>query len=204
MEDGDSYPRPDGTIEVIENSGGLNPDRLNNRKVYELPANRTPDWGGSGLNTPIIRYSDVLLMYAEALLETGGDQQVVCDYINMVRQRASNSRKYDIQAYGTTPEEKKASRPYQCADVSLPDVTIADDLTEAIRHERRVEFGMENIRFFDLKRYGFTYAKQKIVAARGAWGPVETNMTQDRFNAYPIPQTEIDRSQGVIQQNPGW
>ena len=63
---------------------------------------------------------------------------------------------------------------------------------------------MEYQRFYDLKRWGYTYARERLILARGAFGPVENNLTPQKFEAYPIPQDEIERSGGVIKQNPGW
>lgn len=76
----------------------------------------------------------------------------------------------------------------------LPPVTTTDQaaLREAIWHERRVELAMENDRYFDVIRQG-----------RGAevFGPLGW---QERNRVWPIPQTEIDLSSGVLTQNEGY
>ncbi len=78
----------------------------------------------AGLNWKEIRYADVLLMYAEAAIESGTELATAKEYINAIRHRAS---------------------------ASLPEVEAT---REALRHERRVELAMEGHRWFDLCRWG--------------------------------------------------
>jgi hypothetical protein len=82
---------------------------------------------GSGNNWRVMRYAEVLLIYAEALNETGGGHPLAFDAINQVRRRAQ-----------------------------LPDLTgmSQTDLRKAIIQERRVELAFENHRWFDLLRTG--------------------------------------------------
>jgi hypothetical protein len=61
-----------------------------------------------------------------------------------------------------------------------------------IKHERRVEFGVEGERFFDLVRWN------DALSVLGSLGYTA------RCNYYPIPQPVIDRCGGVITQNPLW
>lgn len=79
----------------------------------------------------------------------------------------------------------------------LPQVTTTDqtELRKAIQHERRVELALEPDRFYDLVRWGI--AKEVLHAAG------KTNY-QDKHKYLPIPQTEIDRSNGVLKQNPNY
>lgn len=83
----------------------------------------------------IIRYADVLLIYAEALIEQNKDLDVAADYINQVRARA----------YGV---DKSATSEY-------PAVVATDQaqMRKAVRIERRMEFAMENQRLQDLMRW---------------------------------------------------
>ena len=89
---------------------------------------------------------------------------------------------------------------------------------EAIKNERRWEFAFESLRWFDLLRWsgpsleeaGNALNKQQGFTVINA--SVETPMVQFDYKArlqktqgyWPLPQTEIDRSEGVITQNPGW
>ncbi len=134
--------------------------------------------GGGGANNPvnirIIRYADVLLMAAEALNENGNSGQALT-YLNMVRERAR----------GGNPD-------------ILPDVTTTnkEELKIAIWHERRVELGMEQGRYWDILRQG---RAAELLHAQGI-----TNYDAVKHRLYPIPQSEIDNTEGVITQNPGY
>ena len=76
----------------------------------------------------------------------------------------------------------------------LPKVTDLSQsgLRTAIKHERRIELAMENERFYDLVRWG------DASAVLGGLG------YQDKNRHYPIPQTAIDQSGGVLKQNPNY
>ena len=66
---------------------------------------------------------------------------------------------------------------------------------EAIRHERRVELGLEPDRFYDLVRWGIA---ADVLHAAG-----KVNY-QDKNALLPLPQSEIDKSKGVLVQNPDY
>ena len=78
----------------------------------------------------------------------------------------------------------------------LPKVESASQsvLRDAIRHERRVELALEPDRFYDLVRWGI--AKEVLQAAGKNY--------QDKNALLPLPQTEIDKSNGVLVQNPDY
>ncbi|MFT2008330.1 RagB/SusD family nutrient uptake outer membrane protein [Pontibacter sp. 13R65] len=152
------------------------PNPRYNHKVYTNPARRTAtgSQGGWWMNVRILRYADVVLMYAEAANELGQTQEAL-DKLEMVRARARNGNA-----------------------AILPPVTTTDqaELREAIRHERRVELGMEHDRFFDLVRWGI--AREALHAVG------KTNFNENRDVLLPIPQNQIDISRGVLTQNPGY
>lgn len=77
----------------------------------------------------------------------------------------------------------------------LPDITETDkaELRKIIWHERHVEFAMEYDRFFDLVRQG-----------RAATVLADKGFQNGKNEIFPIPQTEIDLSGGVLKQNPGY
>ena len=132
-------------------------------------------------NKIYIRLADVLLWKAEAYNETGNYAQAIL-IINSIRNRARTSVTVD----GTLPPAGTlADRP-----ASVDKVQIKGWLM----HERRVELGFESQRFNDLKRWGI--AKQVLTALGKNF--------QDRNYLYPIPQSEIDKSGGIITQNPGY
>lgn len=146
-----------------------------NKKVYTNPAVRDSvnSTKGQWVNVRIIRYADVVLMAAEAANETGKTTEAIV-YLEMVRARARG---------GNT--------------AILPKVETTDQATlrDAIRHERRVELGMEYGRFFDLVRWGIDI---NVLPAAG-----KTNY-QVKHRYMPIPQPEIDKSNGVLIQNPDY
>lgn len=78
--------------------------------------------------------------------------------------------------------------------VGLSDISFTGQaqLRTAIKKERRSELGLEGERFFDLVRWG------DAVSVLGSLG------YQNRCRFYPIPQPAIDRSSGVLIQNPEW
>ena len=132
-------------------------------------------------NKIYIRLADVLLWKAEAYNETGNYSQAIL-IINSIRNRARTSVAVD----GTLPPAGTlADRP-----ASVDKVQIKGWLM----HERRVELGFESQRFNDLKRWGIAKA---VLTALG-------KNFQDRNYLYPIPQSEIDKSGGIITQNPGY
>lgn len=129
-----------------------------------------------------IRWADVLLWKAEALLETGNYSGAVTA-INAIRARARNS----VSATGTLPPAG-----------TLPDRDITSTNKTQIKNwlvqERRVELGFESQRFNDLKRWGLAKDFLKSIGVN----------FQDRNYVYPIPQGEVDKSGGTITQNPGY
>ncbi|WP_226388696.1 RagB/SusD family nutrient uptake outer membrane protein [Penaeicola halotolerans] len=132
--------------------------------------------GGNGNSGANIR----ILRYADVLLiaaEAANELNNSTDalrYLNLVRERAR-----------------------QGDDTILPDVTTTDqtELREAIWHERRVELAMEQHRFFDIVRQG---RAPEIFANLGI------NFQEGKNEVYPIPQNEIDLSNGRLTQNPGY
>lgn len=154
-------------------------------------------------NIRVIRYSDVLLMYAEALNENGKSTQAL-PYLNEVRTRARN----------TNPKDpRRAEQAYipVVTSTTLSNISITDKikLRELIWDERRCEFAMEGWRRDDLlrqKRYG-----QVMRAYATKYRPANyeglfkgENFKDDRDYLLPIPQGERDKSQGNLTQNPGF
>jgi hypothetical protein len=175
------------------------PARIN-RKFY-VPLKKRPENYNQPkvpLNHRILRYADVLLMYAECCNETGDDASAR-DAVNQVRRR-----------------------------VHLPEVNVGgDDLRKAIRTERRLELALENHRLYDIRRWTDDNGKKVICNIMGANGsfvkyntlestdPFETTNTKEpqdkgatfvesRDLLFPIPLYEITMSNGSIVQNEGW
>ena len=105
---------------------------------------------------------------------------------------AANEKGLSGEALGYLEQVRSHARGSQ-ADV-LPAVTTTDQeaLRQAIRHERRVELALEPDRFYDLVRWGI--AKEVLTAAGKNY--------REKNALLPIPQEEIDKSGGVLIQNP--
>ncbi len=145
-----------------------------NKKAYTDPAKRLEfTQGGFWVNIRLIRFADVVLMVAESANELGKTGEA-SNALEMVRARARGGD-----------------------ESILPKVTATDQATlrDAIRHERRVELGLEPDRFYDLVRWGIA---QEVLHAAG-----KTNY-QDKHKYLPIPQDQIDKSKGVLVQNPDY
>lgn len=148
-------------------------------------------------NIRLIRYSDVLLMYAEALNENGNPGKAL-SYLNDVRRRARETNPADPR------RSKQAYTPPTTAR-TLPDITETDParLREIIWCERRCELAMEGWRRDDLmrqQRFGTVmraYAL-KYDTSKGA------NFSDDRDYLLPVPQGERDKTNGLLSQNPGY
>ncbi|MBC7866283.1 MAG: RagB/SusD family nutrient uptake outer membrane protein [Gloeobacteraceae cyanobacterium ES-bin-316] len=159
------------TLMIINGNGGNAAFFFTNK--YPDVANRA-DWA------PIIRYSEVLLTYAEAnaRLATDVDPDAI-QKLNLVRDRSRvGAAQYTVAGFANK-----------------------DSLLKAILGERRIELSFEGHRFWDVMRL-----KGSIVGKYDNDGvsilPVQV-FGADK-NIFPIPQAEIDKSRGVLVQNPGY
>ena len=148
----------------------------------------------SPLNYPLIRLSDALLLYAEAALESNLDIAAAKWALEQVRSRA--------RAQATTPDALPAFPAYR----GYSDNT--ESLRQAIRHERRVELGMEGHRWFDIVRWGI--AARIMDKDNGTYGAHETDEARaemakfipGKSELFPIPAEEINLN--PMDQNPGY
>ena len=122
-------------------------------------------------NYPVIRYADVILMYAEALNQNGKTAEA-CKYLNMTRRRG----------FG-----------YQTTETSPVDLQTTDKAQFAlmVEQERRVELAFENHRWFDLIRTGRAV---EVMKSKG-FSLNETNLI------CPIPQKQIDVNPKLTQND---
>ena len=148
----------------------------------------------SPMNYRLVRASDVLLLYAEAALESGKDVAGAKWALEEVRKRARNC---SADPANTLP----AFPGYGYADTT-------DGLRQAIRHERRVELGMEGHRWFDLVRWGIAY--ETLDKDQGSYGKNESaearaemaNFIKGKNELFPIPAEEINLN--PMEQNAGY
>lgn len=150
---------------------------------------------------PIIRYADILLLYAEALNEYYDDpssvpDDAVCWAISEVRARAGMP---DVR---TT----FANRGWALTQ---------ENVRKLIQNERRVEFAFEEHRFWDIRRWMIGADTQRVVHEQDiilkeddktkeySVREIEKRTYEDRMNLMPIPQSEINKNRNLIQ-NWGW
>lgn len=124
----------------------------------------------------LLRYAEVLLIYAEAKNEESGPDQSVYDAINEIR-----------------------SRP----GVAMPPIPTGlskDQMRERIRHERRIELALEGKRYWDIKRWktAETYIPTLIDP-----GGVRRQFNPAKHYLFPFPQSEIDVNDNLVQ-NPNY
>lgn len=163
---------------------------------YGFNIRKAIDWGVDGnnpaqstLNFILIRYADVLLMYAEAKMELNELDNSVYDAINQIRTRPT---------------------------VEMPPITTGKsqaELREIVRRERTVELAFEGLHMFDMNRWKTGEAKtQPALGIRyknqaGEWVIVNRNLTRnfraDRDYVWPIPQEEVEVNPN-IGQNPNY
>lgn len=157
--------------------------------------------GMCDLNWDIIRYADVLLWKAEALIELGREDEAL-PIINKIRQRAKNSAYVKDWTDNTKNAAKYVIGLYE--DGVNCDWT-QDYARKALRHERKIEFAMEGDRFFDLVRWGVAAeVMNEYFQAERAHRPYmgEALFTHGKDEYLPIPSAQIELSRGSYKQNP--
>lgn len=156
--------------------------------------------GQTPVNFPVLRYTDVLMMYAEADNEVNnGPTAMAYEYINQVRRRG----------YGLSITTANAS-------VDLPNTLDHDSFLKAVQDERLREFPSEALRKHDLIRWGLFVSKIREVKA-DANDPKQAavnatllniiniagNIVSNRDTLWPIPPGELLYNKAATQ-NPGW
>lgn len=135
--------------------------------------------GGGSQDFYVLRYADVLLMRAEALVETNNIPEAM-QLVNLVRARVGMPRVEDVE--GSNLNQNQMRR--------------------VVRHERRVELALEGLRFMDLKRWG-EVEQATIRAIADPVGPYNPQYLGRKSEVFPIPQNEVDVNP-QLTQNPAW
>jgi hypothetical protein len=130
------------------------------------------------VNYRVIRFADVLLMYAEALNGVGRTSDAYA-HVDRVRER-SGLRKLSVAMPGLSQQA----------------------FLQQLQHERLTELTGEGTRWNDLARWGY-FDDAALLAQLKARDPEFNNFQIGRNKYMPIPQTEIDINPN-IKQNPGW
>ena len=155
---------------------------------------------GANMNTTrhcwiLFRYTEVLLNYAEAMNEVFGPNDrgsfslSATEAVNFVRQRTG------------------------VAMPGFPNTLSREEFRNKIRNERRVEFAFEGHRMWDIRRWKQGDLTRSIsgmnIVSDGnttTYTPIQiqTRSWDDKMYFYPIPQSEIYATSGVLEQNPDW
>ncbi|MCM1068080.1 MAG: RagB/SusD family nutrient uptake outer membrane protein [Muribaculaceae bacterium] len=155
-------------------------------------------WWGSPMNRIVLRYADVLLMRAEALVQLNQDIKSAIDIVNSIRNRARQSVA-SISDYESAYGVRLKVRPYS-------GTYTQDEALKIVKHERRIELAMESERFFDLVRWGeaaTTINKYYADEADNCAIYSGASFTADKNEYLPIPFSQISASNGHYKQNIG-
>lgn len=134
------------------------------------------DWR-SGINERLMRYADVLMMYAECLNELG-QTDAAYPYIQQVRSRVNLPNLATVRP-GMTQQQMR----------------------DQIAHERMLEFAFEGHRFDDIRRWGWLEDPAKLAWLKGRDAEFNTYVTGHEY--FPIPMLDMDNNPGMVQ-NPGY
>lgn len=161
-------------------------------------------WQAFAMNDYVFRYTDVMLMRAEALIELGQFDEAR-DIINHIRQRAANSIDKHI-AYAKD----------QCEIALYPASYFAnkESARRCLRWERRLEMAMESSRFFDLRRWGIasktlnaffsTEQNDKYNGQTYAGYYKDAHFTAGKNEFWPVPYNQLYYVPGLYKQNKGY
>lgn len=154
------------------------------RSIFDVPAGPLPRkyWNKKVYADPVMRQSTGWLDGAYWI------NQRVLRYADVLLMAAECMNEAGNGATGVGLVNQVRAR----VGLSALTYTTQAQLRTDIKKERRAELGLEGERFFDLVRWG---------DALSVLGPLGY---QARCNYYPIPQPEIDKSNGVLIQNPLW
>lgn len=142
-----------------------------------------PPAGQSYINDIILRYADVLLSKAEAIIETNGNIADAIHILNRIR---------------TEREDVKISL--------LPTSMSREEAREKVRHERRIELALEGRYWADVKRWKIGKNLYPLVIKDHTGSIIETKFPNGYLEYYdllPIPDSERSLNTN-LEQNPGW
>jgi starch-binding outer membrane protein, SusD/RagB family len=186
-----THPGSDPAINTIEDQGA-SATGYYFRKYYDPTAVNY----NSGLNLILLRYADILLMYAEAKNESGT---------------------FTADIWNQTIKPIRSRAGFTEASALEFDATLAQETwREVIRRERRTELAFEGLRVFDIRRWqiadevlnepvrGIKVSGQFPQDENG-FLIVEDRLFQDpRHYLWPVPQHELDQNENLYPNNTGW
>ncbi len=154
-------------------------------------------WGASGLNFIFIRYADILLLKAEAMIELGTDLDGARKLINDVRAKAARS----VDPAYTPVDCNPSIASYKVGQYPAAGWT-QDYARRAVRMERRLELAMEGNRWFDLVRWGV--AVETMNEYYRTESQLRSYLESASMSAdetyFPIPLDEVQNSGGLYEK----
>ncbi len=131
---------------------------------------------------PLLRYADIVLIYAEAYAEVNGtaDGKALAA-LNSVRNR-SKATPYELTGQG-----------------SIADIV---DFRSSVLEERAIELFCEGDRRWDLIRWGVYVDVMSAIGGNDEIGTYKTR--QSKHTLFPIPSSEMDTNASITENNPGW
>ena len=161
-------------------------------------------WQAFAMNDYVLRYTDVMLMRAEAMVETG-DLEGARTIINAIRQRAKNSVAKHIGYAANQCEINLYPSSY---------FSTKEQARKCLQWERRLELAMENGRYFDLRRWGIAsetlnrfFEKEKDVVYDGqtyAQYYKDAHYMPEKNEYFPLPYIQLYYVPGLYTQNRGY
>ncbi|GAB3648593.1 RagB/SusD family nutrient uptake outer membrane protein [Echinicola sediminis] len=167
--------------------------------------------GVNGNNFRVLRLGHVILWRAEVAVEEN-DLGTALSLVNLIRNRASNDLvmgKVQNQAFGPN-DEVVVDYSQPAANYKLepyPSFPNQEYARKAVRHEMRMEFALEGMRFFDLVRWGIAeptlnnYLDSELADGKLPWLN-GARYVEGEDDHWPIPQVQIDLQTGIIVQDP--
>ena len=156
---------------------------LSTRKYRIQEMAKLPPQGQSYINDIVLRYADVLLSKAEAIIETGGNVSDAIAILNRIR---------------TERDDVKIRE--------LPLAMSREEAREKVRHERRIELALEGRYWSDVRRWKIGKNLYPLVIKDHKGGIIDTKFPNgylDYYDLLPIPDSERSLNPN-LEQNPGW
>lgn len=156
---------------------------LSTRKYRTQEMAKLPPQGQSYINDIVLRYADVLLSKAEAIIETGGNVSDAIAILNRIRTERD--------------------------DVKIRELSLAmsrEEAREKVRHERRIELALEGRYWSDVRRWKIGKDLYPLVIKDHKGGIIDTKFPNgylDYYDLLPIPDSERSLNPN-LEQNLGW
>lgn len=196
-----------------QNNGGPYMTKKYMHKKEEQGLNGNGTGFDNGKNYRMYRYAHILLWRAEVAVSEG-DLDGARLLVNQIRNRAKTSTPVmglcsstvNLGTVTPTVDYTKPAANYKVEPypVGSPAFATAAEAIKAVREEMRLEFATENLRFFDLRRWGLSNTVLNTYIAndskfRNFMKGAIYNPTKNDY--WPLPQDQIDLQKGVLVQD---